>query len=106
MILVLTLQNLSTFSFGPETHLTHPTPPDSKPITTAECVKDLGVLVTQDLSWDSHYKLISGKAYKMLGLIRRSFSVSCLIPARRKLYISLVRSQLLYCSQIWRPSLI
>ena len=79
---------------------------DSKPITTAEYVKDLGVLVAQDLSWDSHYKLISGKAYKMLGLIRRSFSVSCPISARRKLYISLVRSQLLYCSQIWRPSLI
>ena len=79
---------------------------DSKPIATAECVKDLGVLVAQDLSWDSHYKLISGKAYKMLGLIRRSFSVSCPISARRKLYNSLVRSQLLYCSQIWRPSLI
>ena len=57
---------------------------DSKPITTAECVKDLGVLVAQDLSWDSHYKLISGKAYKMLGLIRRHFSVSCPISARRK----------------------
>ena len=79
---------------------------DNKPITTAECFKDLGVLVTQDLSWDSHYKLISGKAYKMLGLIRRSFSVSCPILARRKLYISLVRYQFLYCSQIWRPSLI
>ena len=42
---------------------------DSKPIATAECVKDLRVLVAQDLLWDSHYKLISGKAYKMLGLI-------------------------------------
>ena len=79
---------------------------DSKPIATAECVKDLGVLVAQDLSWDSQYKLISGKAYKMLDFIRRSFSVSCPISARRKLYISFVRSQLLYCSQIWRPSLI
>ena len=42
----------------------------------------------------------------MLGLIRSSFSVSCPATARRKLYISLLRSQLLYCSQIWRPSLI
>ena len=42
----------------------------------------------------------------MLGLIHRSFSVSCPTTARRKLYISLVRSQLLYCFQIWRPSLI
>ena len=53
-----------------------------------------------------YFTTYAGKVYKMLGLIRRRFSVSCPISARRKLYISLVRSQLLYYSQIWRPSLI
>ena len=46
-----------------------------------------------------------GKAYKILGLIRRTFSTN-LVPVKKKLYISLIRSQLLYCSQVWRPFLI
>jgi len=43
--------------------------------------------------------------YKILGLIRRSFSCSGVIMSRRKLYISLVRSQILYRSPVWRPNI-
>lgn len=50
--------------------------------------------------------MISSKAYKLLGLLRRSFSGSCSIPAKKLLYTSLVRSQLTYCSQLWRPQLL
>ena len=57
---------------------------DSKSIATVKCVKDLRVLIAKDLSWDSHYKLILGKTYKMLGLIRRSFSISCPTTARHE----------------------
>ena len=42
----------------------------------------------------------------MLGLLRRVFSSSVLVPAKRSLYISLVRSQLLYCSSVWHPYLL
>ena len=35
----------------------------------------------------------------------RKFRVNC-IEAKKQLYISLVRSQIMYCSQIWRPPLI
>ena len=42
----------------------------------------------------------------MLGLIRRVFSSSVAVPAKRSLYTSLVRSQLLYCSKIWHPYLL
>ena len=38
-------------------------------------------------------------------MIRRTFRVNC-IEAKKQLYISLVRSQMMYCSQIWRPQLI
>ena len=38
--------------------------------------KDLGLIITQSLTWESHYKLTSGKAYKILGLICRSFTGS------------------------------
>jgi len=79
---------------------------DNKTIVTTDSTKDLGITVTQSLTWDSHYKVISSKAYKILRLIRRSFSSSGPVLSRRKLYISLVQSQVLYCSPIWRPCLI
>ena len=49
---------------------------------------------------------ITSRAYKVLGLIRRSFSSSLDIRAKRTLYLLLVRSQLTHGSQIWRPHLI
>ena len=54
------------------------------------------------MNWDYHYKKIIGKAYKLLGLLGRTFSTDSL-SAKKRLYISLVRSQLLYCSQVWHP---
>ena len=53
-----------------------------------------------------HIAQISSKAYRILGLLRRTFSATNSITTRKSLYISLVRSQLLYGSQIWRPVLI
>lgn len=40
-------------------------------IGNRDSCRDLGVIVSQDLSWSLH---IFAKAYKMLGLIRRTFS--------------------------------
>ena len=42
----------------------------------------------------------------MLGVIRRTFNKSNSITTKIKLYTSLIRSQLTYCSIIWRPYLI
>ena len=71
-------------------------------ITTQESTKDLGIILSNNLDWSEHYHSITAKAYKILGLLRRCFKTNS-IDAKRKLYISLVRSHLLYCSQIWRP---
>jgi len=79
---------------------------NATPITWCEQHKDLGVVVTSNLQWDSHIALISSKAYKKLGLLRRSFSSAVHINAKRSLYLLLIRSQLVYCSQIWRPYLL
>uniref|UniRef100_A0A1X7U4I4 Reverse transcriptase domain-containing protein n=1 Tax=Amphimedon queenslandica TaxID=400682 RepID=A0A1X7U4I4_AMPQE len=57
-------------------------------------------------TWSNHISSIVKNAYKTLGLIRRSFSASVDTRTRRDLYLYLVRSQLLYCSLIWRPYLI
>ena len=61
------------------------------PITRCEQHKDLGVVMTSNLQWDSHIALISSKAYKKLGLLRRSFSSAVHINAKRNLYLSLIR---------------
>ena len=67
--------------------------------------KDLGIIVTFDMLWSNHYKSIASKAYKSLGLIRRTFKSNS-VCAKKMLYISLVRSKLTYCSQLWRPQYI
>jgi len=70
-------------------------------IVTKNVHKDLGI--RDDLSWNQHY---DPKAYRMLGLLRCSFSEFQSVSAKRALYLSLVRSQVIYCSIIWRPILI
>ena len=72
-------------------------------ISTAGSQKDLGVIMSSDMQWRSHYLFIIPRAYKMLWLIRRVFSSSTDVYAKRCLYLSLVRSKLLYCSPVWRP---
>ena len=68
--------------------------------------RDLGLLISDNLCWDHHHKSILSKAYKTLYLLRRTFhNVHC-SQAKKVLYLSLVRSQLLYCSPVWRPHLI
>ena len=68
--------------------------------------KDLGVFFTHDLSWDYHHRHVLSKAYSALGLLRRTFSKLHSPEIKKKLYLSIVRSQLMYCSTIWRPHLI
>ena len=41
-----------------------------------------------------------------LGLLRHTFGNTNAISAKKLLYISLVRSQLIYDSQLWHPHLI
>ena len=75
-------------------------------IAEKSACKDLGIFTTYNLKWKSHYKHITSRAYKMLGLLRRVFNEVSYVSSKRLLYISLVRSQLLYCSPLWRPYLI
>ena len=67
--------------------------------------KDLRLIVSNNITWDKHYEYIIARAYKILGLIRRTFSVSQYSLAKAKLYTTLVRSQLTYCTQLWSPHL-
>ena len=45
------------------------------------------------------------RAYKCLYLLKRTFNTHA-TASKKLLYISLVRSQLIYCSHLWRPYLL
>ena len=79
----------------------------SNSITSKDTHRDLGILLQTSLNWSNHYDHICCKAYRVLSLLRRSFSSTNSIFTKKSFsYISLVRFQLTYCSQIWRPALI
>ncbi len=46
--------------------------------------KDLGIILTSDLSWTEHHKSILGKAYGKLSMVKRSFSSLGSVATRKK----------------------
>ena len=70
--------------------------------------RDLGIIVGEDLSWSDHYRKISAIAYSSLHLIRHTLTSSSpsIYSLKKTLYITLVRSHLSYCCQLWRPRLV
>ena len=88
-------KNPSTFSLVDETI-----------IKFLPCHRDLGIIASSDLSWSNHYDVICSKAYRTFHLIRHSLSSSSSVATRKQLYLSLVKSKLSYCCQLWRPRLI
>ena len=76
------------------------------PLVTVSTHKDLGILLSSNLSWSSHYDLLLKRAYRILNLIRRTFyNVNC-VQTKKVLYLSLVRSHFQYCSPLWHPHFI
>ena len=65
--------------------------------------KDLGVITSYELSWDLHINSIISKANKMLGVLKRTSTLLTNIKTRPTLYLSLVKSQLCYASEVWSP---
>ena len=65
--------------------------------------KDLGLLVSYNLSWNSHINHIVSSAIRMLGLISRTCKGLFFMYLHQTLYQSLVRSQLEYSRVVWSP---
>ena len=68
-------------------------------------VNDLGITISQDLSWTSHVVDVVNKANKVLGLIKRTIG-SADKNIFSTLYKSLVTSILEYASLVWSPFLV
>ena len=75
-------------------------------LQSTSCQKDLGIMVSRDLSWSNQYNKICLKAYRSLNLIRRTLPPNSSTKLKKQLYLSLVKSHMSYCSQLWRPRLI
>ena len=65
---------------------------------------DLGIIVTSTLSWVKPINAIVSKANKLLGLLKRTCPLLLNVAVRRTLYLSLVKLQLCYGTQVWSPS--
>lgn len=66
-------------------------------------IRDLGVIVTRDLSWGAHIEQMCAKANKTLGLVKRVSKDFHDRSIRLLLYVSLVRPLLEYASSLWSP---
>ena len=75
----------------------------SQNLTRVDSEKDLGITTTSKLSWDIHANTIVAKANKILGVLRRTCTKLMDMKARRTLYLSLVKSQLCYATEVWSP---
>ncbi len=73
------------------------------PVNRSSRQRDLGISITSDLKWNTQVQDISSKANKMLGFVKRTAYAICNQSVRKALYLTLVRSQLAYGSQVWAP---
>ena len=76
---------------------------DGHEISKSDSHRDLGIVFSANMSWSSHYDYIVSKAYRALGLLRRSLYHTNSVMIKKITYLHIVRSCLLYCSPLWRP---
>ena len=66
---------------------------------------DLGVMITSKLTWETQVLMVSARANKLLGLLRRTCPMLTDVKVRRSLYLALlVKSQMSYATEVWSPS--
>ena len=76
---------------------------DGCALQNVQSEKDLGVDITNKLSWNTQCDRLYSKACQQLGLVKRNGHIVSDPKCRRALYLTLVRSQFENCSVIWRP---
>ena len=73
------------------------------PLERVTSMKDLGLIIQDNMLWDEHIRSITAKANRNQFFIKRAISTHAPVKAKLTLYTSLVRSQLEYGSTIWTP---
>ena len=62
----------------------------------------LGVLLSNDLKWNSHVNNIVAKANKSLGFVKRNL-YPCTETTKRLAYVTIVKPTLEYATAVWDP---
>ena len=62
----------------------------------------LGVMLSNDLRWNSHVENIVVKANKSLGFVRRNL-YPCSENTKRSAYVTIVRPNLEHATAVWDP---
>ncbi|KAL9699708.1 hypothetical protein quinque_003149 [Culex quinquefasciatus] len=76
---------------------------DGCPLDRVNSIRDLGVTVDCKMKFNEHIALITGKAFAMLGFLKRNTAHFDDPFALKVLYASLVRSVLEYAAVVWAP---
>ena len=76
---------------------------EDKSLAPVGQLRDLGVLVSNDLSWTPHIKTIANKARQKAAWVLSVFTTRSPV-IMLTLYKSMVRSLLEYCCPLWHPS--
>jgi len=66
--------------------------------------KDLGIIMTSSLNFNSQADALYGKANQKFGMLKRNCHFVNDLNKRRVLYLTLVRSIFEHCPIIWRPT--
>lgn len=64
--------------------------------------RDLGVVITEDLKWETHINCMVKKANSLVYMVKKAFSDKS-ISLVGKVYRSFIRPKLEYCHSIWNP---
>ena len=70
-------------------------------ISQVHVYRDLGFMVTSDLTWKIHVDSITKKANRSLGYVKRTCGFKAPLQAKKLLYISMVRSKLEVGVPVW-----
>ena len=70
-------------------------------IERVDCMKDLGVVIDSNLSWNKHIQGTVSKANRVFWLLKRALGFNAPSSVSKQLYESFVRSLLEYCPQVW-----
>ena len=90
--------------FGKHTfHISQFCDPSNNPIAEKSQIKDLGIWISNDLSWNSHIDKMISACKQQTAWILRTFSKRDKITMRT-LWISLIRPITDYCSPLWSPN--
>ena len=66
--------------------------------------KDLGVMITSKWTWETQVLMVTAKAKKLLGFLRRTCPMLTDVKVRRSLYLALEKSQMSYATKVWSHS--